>query len=1177
LECSDEWVSCSVDEDCCDSNLCLEDQRGGKSCRRLPFCAANWDDCSQVGCCGGLLCVDNGFGGKACKGVPDCWNEENGDCSVAPCCPGFTCVQEDDISLCKDLPDFVGLGQSCKYSKCVAGEKLECIHVGSCGFEDKQCRLQPGDIEVFVFNDLNSNGVQESNEPGIPGVSLRLIRNSDGQNLDPVRGGNAHEEHKSNALGKVNFKGAPRGELLRVKVTAPPKGALRTLNNKGTDDAIDSDLLDDNFTNVFKIGLEDTHTSTDIGYRMPVDTSIRVFNDVNGNGIQDVGEVGIKGVKIILVSSKTKMQLTENDSTGTAKSEVVTDKDGRATFTQVPQSMKIRAKVTKAPPGGMYTTARAGTDSSIDSDLRSDGTSYEFSLASASSHGASIDLGYRMPETVVVRVWNDANANGIQDEGEMGIPDVKLRLVDDKQKKSLPDLSNGGTAHTQQVTDFDGMAYFTKVPQGLKLVVSIVEKPLGAIPTVKQKGLDADLDSNLRRNGFSDPFAMTSTGLPFSEVDLGYRLPGSLQVRVWDDANGDGIQDDDEQGIQGVKLHIVESNTLVEAVMEQSTDEDGYAVFTNTPRDKSLQVVVLNAPDGVVGTRNGDGTNQQTFSDLGLYRESDPFEFPSTSNFFSGVQLGFQMPRNLKIRVWDDKNKNGIRDEDEAGIGGVQMRLVKSSNKSTVMDGCIEIKKSHACTSPFFTDENGLLTIPNVPKGIDLQVQVVNEPRGAQRTTQSKKKKGSDLGEHGLSYVFNLANFDGEILDEISIGYQMPRDLEVRVWDDLNGNGIQDPIENGISGVELQLIWALGSATVEEQGNGGNAHDVLVTNEDGFALFHKVPIGKDLRVKVINAPAGSIRTGLNAGRDDNVDSDLRVDGTTTSFNLRSFKGDRLGKVDIGFQTPKDISVHVWDDVNSNGIQDPGEPGIKGVKLRLVDGKSRIKIENIGGGSTAHEDVFTNDDGLAIFQKAPKSQWLRVQVVNAPPGSLITLKNRGNEDRDSDVNYDDLTSDAFILNSFHGAGPYGKIDIGFRMPKTMVVRVWDDRNQNGVQDEGEAGLKNVELRLVDARTLKNIPDFELGGNADERVKTDSLGRATFTMVPQGLWMRVEVTRPPKNGFVTLKSAGNDDELDSDLNGSGISDSFKLPGSISTLFTKIDLGYVIPECDCVVPDALENILL
>jgi len=104
-----------------------------------------------------------------------------------------------------------------------------------------------------------------------------------------------------------------------------------------------------------------------------------------------------------------------------------------------------------------------------------------------------------------------------------------------------------------------------------------------------------------------------------------------------------------------------------------------------------------------------------------------------------------------------------------------------------------------------------------------------------------------------MSDWFDLGLFAGNSFSSIDLEYQMPRDVEVCVWDDVNGNGLQDDGELGITGVDLSLVLDdLACSAVPDQQNGGSAHSVLTTGDDGVVTFTKVPKGTPLRVKVIN-------------------------------------------------------------------------------------------------------------------------------------------------------------------------------------------------------------------------------------------------------------------------------------------------------------------------------------
>lgn len=1246
-DCMPEWTRCESTEDCCDGLTCLDNHRGGRSCRRLPSCATNWDDCSQVSCCNGLSCVDTEDGGRQCKGVPDCWTAENKDCSVAPCCLGLTCVQDQGRSICKYTPETVGRGESCELAPCQSDKNLECVARNGVDAKSMMCQPTCSDVEVFVFNDVNSNGLQDPNEPGIAAVKLEIIQKVFGSGTTRV--GN---EQTTDNSGKASFTCVPRGKTFHVQVVEAPLGAVPTTSNQGGDDEKDSDLKDTGISEPFKINNEAIWTRTDLGYLMPVDVSLRIFHDKNSNGLQDAGEQPIKSTVRLMDATGTFVPRLVNNNRSTIHDVHHTDPEGLVTIRGVPQKKKFGVQMTSDLDGFVPTRANTGKGDPMENNVDTNRTFYEFIVNNAMAAFKALDLGYILPNTVSVRVWNDVNSNGIQDVQEPGIAGVKLRLVHEKNKTMLEDRGNNGTAHEELTTNADGLVHFTKVAGDVRVTVQVTLAPPGGMPTLHKQGRDSAKDSNLRENGFSDAFKPQDVQPKHTAVDLGYLVPGSVVVRVWDDADGDGIQDETESGIKGVLLQVVNEATKEPLSSQYFTNSDGFVTFQEIPQKTRVQVIVVNAPQGALRTRQNVGGDAEKDSDLGLNNLSDPFFINGTS-IVSHIDLGYQMPKSVTVRVWDDNNKNNMQDEGEVGVEGVTLQLVKDKDGSIFMGKCegkvkalnqvasemcevcdvpnnktLDVTCSNVpsyvqhgsyegkCLSPeetkpgtllcsvcdriskktftvpcntvveqiangnargrclptakckfeVTTNSSGFATFLNVPKGIDFRVVVVNEPKGAVRASQNKgdEDKDSDLGSDGRTSTFNLANFDGSSFDSVDIGYAMPDSVEVFVFDDINGNGIQETNELGISGVELQLIYANGTV-LEYQGDGATSHEIVFTNESGIVIFNRVPVGVHLRVKVLNAPEGSATTILNAGNDDELDSDLRNDGTTVSFNLGSFKGSVFGHIDIGYIMPKSVEVRVWNDINGDGIQDPIEPGIKGVKLRLVDGTTGDWMNNIGGGSNAHEEIVTDADGLTTFRGVPKGKNMWIKVTKPPPGGTRTRHNIGGAEVDSDLG-DFLTSDEFNLNSFAGSGVYGSIDLGFIMPKKMIVRVWYDENRNGIQDMGEEGIRNVQLRLVKSSDLKDLSEDESGGTAHYRVMTDDSGRAVFTGVPLGVELRVEVIQGPENMEPTKKNSGFDEHTDSDLNPGGISEPFKIASDMNGFFDSIDLGFMTKPCEC-----------
>ncbi|TDB65254.1 DUF7507 domain-containing protein [Arundinibacter roseus] len=95
------------------------------------------------------------------------------------------------------------------------------------------------------------------------------------------------------------------------------------------------------------------------------------------------------------------------------------------------------------------------------------------------------------------------------------------------------------------------------------------------------------------------------------------------------------------------------------------------------------------------------------------------------------------------------------------------------------------------------------------------------------------------------------------------------------VWFDTDKDGIQDPLEEGVSGVTVQLL-----------DSAGNLLATTVTGPLGKYLFDSLPSGK-YRVKFL-APTGNVFTLSNAG-DDTQDSDAGLDGLTHLITIDTSK------------------------------------------------------------------------------------------------------------------------------------------------------------------------------------------------------------------------------------------------------------------------------------------------
>lgn len=92
-------------------------------------------------------------------------------------------------------------------------------------------------------------------------------------------------------------------------------------------------------------------------------------------------------------------------------------------------------------------------------------------------------------------------------------------------------------------------------------------------------------------------------------------------------------------------------------------------------------------------------------------------------------------------------------------------------------------------------------------------------------------------------------------------------------------------------------------------------------------------------------------------------------------------------------------------------------------------------------------------------------------------------------------------------------------------------VWNDTNDNGLQDSGEASREGVTVYLYDS-----------SGNLLDAVGTDENGAYEFDYLPAGDY-HVTFGAPVNDGFAT-QDAGSDDTLDSDADTAGTTATFTL---------------------------------
>ncbi|WP_406655736.1 SdrD B-like domain-containing protein [Methanolobus sp. ZRKC2] len=215
-----------------------------------------------------------------------------------------------------------------------------------------------------------------------------------------------------------------------------------------------------------------------------------------------------------------------------------------------------------------------------------------------------------------------------------------------------------------------------------------------------------------------------------------------------------------------------------------------------------------------------------------------------------------------------------------------------------------------------------------------------------------------------------------------------------------------------------------------------------------------------------------------------------------------------------------VGDKVWNDLNLNGIQDDGEPGIEGVEVKL--------FRHYNNGTVSYiESTTTDEDGKYNFSvRYRKCYHLQFEL---PEGYAFTSQDQGTHDYlDSDVN---ITTGETKKFKIWRARFYKKWDAGMYELASVGNFVWKDVNNNGVQDQGEPGTEGVTVELYDCT-----------GEFVASTNTDSTGFYEFTgLLPGSYYMKFILP----DGYVFAPyGQGGDPASDSDAGDGGVTPCFDL---------------------------------
>jgi hypothetical protein len=705
-----------------------------------------------------------------------------------------------------------------------------------------------------------------------------------------------------------------------------------------------------------------------------------VFWDLNNNGVFDSGEPGLPNV---LVSLDNGAQI-RTDSTGFYIFRNLVD--GTYTVTVNTASLPWASFTQTFDPDGAV------------KDNASTVTINNSNVSNADDGYLDRDFGYRSTTNVISGViFRDSNGNGIKDAGEIFLSGVAVTLT--------------GALAATTTTDSSGYYSFGSLANGTYTVT--VTQPSGTTQT-----LDPDVTVNN-----ATTVAATGGNL-YANRDFAYRLTGALSIgdTLYYDWNGNGAQDAGDGGIPDVDVLLyrdingdgVIDGTEDPLVATVSTSGSGFYSFGSLPA--GTYVVVVNTfdpqfPAGVLQIQDYDGVR-------------DSMAVVNLTASLLAVDFGYkpQGTGSIGDTVFVDTNGDGLKGTSESGIANVTVTLYADTNNNGVIDvgtdGVVGSATTGADGMYLFSGLRAGNYLVNVDQGA---ASIPVDPFGNKyrRTTAVPHLVALGAGQSDLAADF---------------GFAAPASIGDMVFFDSNGNGTQDFTETGIPNVTVELYLDANQdgqpdsptpigTTVTATGTGANpAGDYKFTNLGAGTYFVKV------RTSTLPQAGGQpIPQTSDPDRDgvpvnDNTYPGLPPGDHGDSLVIVSLGSHYVG-ADFGYQPPGAIGDFVWLDLDQDGVQDEGEPGIANVTVR------------ISNGTTTYTGT-TDFDGYWTQANVTDGAWaVSIPASNFAPGGA--LENRLNTyDADGGAN----SSAAIVLTNGTvnlAAGNLG-LDFGYALNGSYAI-------------------------------------------------------------------------------------------------------------------------------------------
>jgi cyclophilin family peptidyl-prolyl cis-trans isomerase len=426
--------------------------------------------------------------------------------------------------------------------------------------------------------------------------------------------------------------------------------------------------------------------------------------------------------------------------------------------------------------------------------------------------------------------------------------------------------------------------------------------------------------------------------------------------------------------------------------------------------------------------------------------------------------------------VFKDANGNGLQDSGESGIGDVTVQLFQGTTR----------------VGSVTTAADGSYTFDTIDPSTAYQLRVDTTQTALAGLSPSPANQGSDdvvdsdfvLNGTTATVDFTTDALAGDLAFDAGFAATPASagtaSLAGRVFLDFNNSGTFDGPDTGVSGVTVTL-----------SGGGLTTPVMMQTDTAGDFTFTGLAAGTyTLTETQPTAPAN--QTGK--------DTAGTASGTTTTANTISGITVTDGQSAAGYLFAEIPLVStggtVYQDQNSNGLLDTGEPGIQGVTVTLTG-------TSVVNGTITPIAVTTNAQGVYTFPNLTPGTYT---IAETQPSGFTDGGDQdgtpaatgGSNDTFAGINLSTTAAASGGFNFGEAATPAGTASIA----GSVYLDASGDGNRQGV----ESGISGVTIHLTGTDSQNQA--------VDKTTTTDTSGNFSFTGLAAGTYKLAE-TQPTTN--------------------------------------------------------------